>query len=63
MTRMIKISDVEHKTGLNRQTLYRWINQGRFPASGQYRGTNRNVWREDIIDKWIESTFEQEGAA
>lgn len=61
--RMLPIADFERKTGLHRQTIFRWTKSGKFPKSGKYSGSNRNIWPEQVIDKWIESTFEQGGAA
>ena len=56
--RMLPISAVEQKTGLHRQTIFRWTTQGKFPRPGKYQGSNRNIWPEPVIDRWIESTFE-----
>jgi len=61
--RMLSIADVEKKTGLHRQTIFRWYKSGRFPKPGKYAGSNRNIWPEQVIDRWIESTYVQEGAA
>jgi prophage regulatory protein len=61
--RMLGIADVERKTGIHRQTIFRWIKQGKYPKPGKYQGSNRNIWPEHVIETWIESTFEQEGAA
>jgi len=45
-TRMLPIADVELKTGLHRQTIFRWTKSGKFPKPGKYSGSNRNIWMD-----------------
>jgi len=52
--RFIRRPEVEHLTGLSRPTLYRYIQQGQFPAPVKI--TKRAVgWRESDILEWMES--------
>jgi prophage regulatory protein len=43
---------VLHRTGLGRSTVYRWMDEGRFPKSVHIGG--RSVaWIEHEIDEWL----------
>ncbi len=51
--RLLRLSAVEATTGLKRSTIYRLINQGRFPQS--IRITDRcAAWSEAAINAWVE---------
>lgn len=53
-TRLLRLPEVISATGLGRDTIYRYIREGRFPA--QRRITDRaSAWRADEVAAWIES--------
>lgn len=56
-TRLIRIKEVQHRTGLGRSTIYRWMAQGRFPMSVQLGGYSV-AWAEDDVTEWITSRLE-----
>jgi prophage regulatory protein len=52
--RLLRLPQVMELTGLGRDTIYRYIRNGRFPA--QRRISDRaSAWRADEIAGWIES--------
>ncbi len=52
--RLLRLPQVIELTGLGRDTIYRYIREGRFPA--QRRISDRaSAWRADEITNWIES--------
>ena len=52
--RLLRLPQVIELTGLGRDTIYRYIREGRFPA--QRRITDRaSAWRADEVAAWIES--------
>ncbi|HBY84633.1 MAG TPA: transcriptional regulator [Colwellia sp.] len=57
-TRLVRLNEVITKTGLSRNRIYQYINEGRFPANVSLGG--RSVaWVESEIEKWIENTIGQ----
>jgi prophage regulatory protein len=48
---LLRMPDVERKTGLDRATLYRRIKAGDFPQPVQL-GARRVAWRESEIAQW-----------
>lgn len=54
-TRLIRIREVQHRVGLGRSTIYRWMAQGKFPKPLQLGGYSV-AWLEDDIDEWIQMT-------
>lgn len=51
--RFIRLREVLHRTGLGRSTVYRWMEEGRFPKSVRLGG--RSVaWIEHEIDEWLQ---------
>jgi prophage regulatory protein len=49
---LIRLSDVKHRTGLSRSTIYARIVDGKFPRSVPLGG--RAVgWLDSEIDQWI----------
>jgi predicted DNA-binding transcriptional regulator AlpA len=51
---MLRLPAVMEITGLGRDTIYRYIREGRFPA--QRRISDRaSAWRSDEIDEWLNS--------
>lgn len=62
--RLLRLPQVIEITGLGRDTIYRYIRDGRFPR--QRRISERSsAWREDEIREWVESrpVANQQGAA
>ena len=52
--RFLRLRDVQHRVGLGRSTIYRWMGEGKFPrphALGDYCVR----WLESDIDEWIAS--------
>jgi len=51
--RFLRLREVLHRTGLGRSTVYRWMDEGRFPRSVRLGG--RSVaWIEHEIDEWLQ---------
>ncbi|MHA7820037.1 MAG: helix-turn-helix transcriptional regulator [Erythrobacter sp.] len=51
--RFLWLREVLHRTGLGRSTVYRWMDEGRFPKSVRLGG--RSVaWIEHEIDEWLQ---------
>jgi predicted DNA-binding transcriptional regulator AlpA len=52
--RLLRLPEVIEITGLGRDTIYRYIREGRFPR--QRRISERaSAWREDEISAWVDS--------
>lgn len=58
-TRIIRRPDVERQTGLSRSTLYRMIEEGRFPRPIRL-GARAVGWRIREVSEWIASRCEVE---
>ncbi len=56
-TRLIRIKEVQHRVGLGRSTIYRWMAEGKFPKPVQLGGY-AVAWAEDDIESWIASKLE-----
>lgn len=54
LTRLIRLPEVQHRVGLGRSTIYRWMAEGRFPKPVQLGGYVV-AWAEDDVDSWVES--------
>lgn len=52
-SRLIRIKEVQHRVGLGRSTIYRWVDQDKFPKPVQLGG-HLVAWNEAEIDQWIE---------
>lgn len=50
--RLVRLKEVQHRVGLGRSTIYRWMAQGRFPKPVQIGGY-AVAWAEEEIDRWI----------
>ena len=48
--RRLKIAGVEERTGVHRQTIWRWYKAGLFPAP-HFLGRDR-LWFEDEVETW-----------
>ncbi|WP_201745005.1 helix-turn-helix transcriptional regulator [Aidingimonas lacisalsi] len=56
--KLIRIKDVMDRTGLARSTVYKYINEGKFPKPIKL-GTRAVAWVEDEIDTWIQESIER----
>jgi len=54
VTRLIRLPEVQHRVGLGRSTIYRWMAEGKFPKPVQLGGYSV-AWAEDEVEAWIES--------
>lgn len=52
VTRLIRLPEVQHRVGLGRSTIYRWMAEGKFPKPVQLGGYSV-AWAEDEIEVWI----------
>lgn len=52
VTRLIRLKEVQHRVGLGRSTIYRWMAEGKFPKPVRLGGY-AVAWAEDEIDSWI----------
>jgi prophage regulatory protein len=52
VTRLIRLPEVQHRVGLGRSTIYRWMAEGRFPKPVQLGGY-AVAWAEEEIETWI----------
>jgi prophage regulatory protein len=53
-SRFLRLPEVKNRVGVGRSTLYRWMEEGRFPRSVQL-SQKCVVWRETDIDEWIDN--------
>lgn len=58
VTRLIRLKEVQHRVGLGRSTIYRWMAEGKFPKPVQLGGY-AVAWAEDEIHTWINSNLEK----
>ena len=49
----LRISEVIHRVGVSRPTIYRWMRAGTFPKQIAI-GANSVVWLESDVTKWME---------
>lgn len=52
VTRLIRLPEVQHRVGLGRSTIYRWMAEGKFPKPVQLGGYSV-AWAEDEVLAWI----------
>jgi len=52
VTRLIRLPEVQHRVGLGRSTIYRWMSEGKFPEPVQLGG-HAVAWPEHEIEMWI----------
>ena len=52
VARLNRLKEVQHRVGLGRSTIYRWMAEGRFPKPVQLGGY-AVAWPEDAIETWI----------
>ncbi len=51
-TRMLRLPEVAERTGVSRQTIYRWIKAGQFPKQVKL-GASAVRWCEVEVEQWI----------
>ncbi|WP_254305612.1 AlpA family transcriptional regulator [Sphingopyxis sp. BSNA05] len=52
--RLLRLKDVQHRVGLGRSTIYRWMDEGKFPRPHPI--SNHSIrWLESDVDDWISS--------
>lgn len=51
-TRILRLPDVQDRTGLSRTTIYRWRAEGRFPQAVPL-GTRNVGWIESELEAWV----------
>lgn len=59
--RLLRIAAVAEKVGIPKSTLWMLIASGEFPKPREIPGRRIVAWREDEIDRWIESLPVSEG--
>lgn len=52
VTRLIRLKEVQHRVGLGRSTIYRWMAEGKFPKPVQLGGYVV-AWRQEEIEIWL----------
>ena len=52
--RLIRLREVQHRVGVGRSTIYRWMADGIFPQPVQL-GKRSVGWIEQEIDDWLRS--------
>ena len=58
VTRLIRLPEVQHRVGLGRSTIYRWMSKGKFPKPVQLGGY-AVAWGEEDIIAWVESQLKR----
>ena len=56
--RLLRISQVQARTGLGRSTIYRWAAEGRFPAPVRLGGRVAR-WVEAEVEEWVRKWLEK----
>ncbi|WP_230280464.1 AlpA family transcriptional regulator [Croceicoccus sp. Ery15] len=57
VTRLIRLPEVQHRVGLGRSTIYRWMAEGKFPKPVQLGGY-AVAWSEEDVQAWISAKLE-----
>ena len=52
--RVLRLKEVQHRTGLGRSTIYRWMDEGKFPKPVRL-GARSVAWIEHEVDEWLMS--------
>ena len=52
VTRLIRLPEVQHRVGLGRSTIYRWMSEGKFPKPVQLGGYSV-AWSEREVEACI----------
>lgn len=59
---VIRLPQVQERTGLSRSTIYSLIRDGEFPKQIRLHGRKSVGWVEAEVDKWIEERIAQSRA-
>lgn len=59
-TRLIRFKEVQHRVGLGRSTIYRWMSEDKFPKPIQLGG-HSVAWLEQDVEEWIICQIRQGG--
>lgn len=54
VARLIRLKEVQHRVGLGRSTIYRWMAEGKLPKPITLGG-NSVAWIEEDVDAWIKA--------
>ena len=57
VTRLIRLKEVQHRVGLGRSTIYRWMSEGIFPKPVSLGG-HAVAWIEEDVEAWISERIE-----
>jgi prophage regulatory protein len=49
---LIRLEEVQRRTGMSRSTIYRWMQEGKFPRSRSLGGRIA-AWSEAEVEAWI----------
>ena len=52
--RMLRLPEVRDITGVSRSSIYKWMDEGKFPPSRQL-GERAIAWDSREIAKWVDS--------
>ena len=58
--RLLRIKDVVQITGLSRSSIYKFIEEGKFPKQ-IYLSQRTVAWSKADIDEWVQSRINQTG--
>ena len=56
---LLRLPDVVNRTGLSKRSVYRWMSQGKFPASIRIGKSRIVAWDERDIATWINSQLQE----
>jgi prophage regulatory protein len=56
-TRLLRLKEVQHRVGLGRSTIYRWMSEDAFPKP-VHLGGHAVAWSEREIEDWIQARIE-----
>ena len=57
-TRLLRVSEVEARTGLSRSTIYDWSADGRFPRPVRLSARAKR-WVESEVEEWLDERMEK----
>ena len=59
--RFIRLKEVMHMTGLGRSSIYKFMDEGRFPKTVSL-GDRAVAWVESEVEQWIEDKMVERAA-
>lgn len=54
---LIRLEEVKRRTGMSRSTIYRWMQEGKFPRARSLGGRIA-AWSEPEVNAWIQVALE-----